>query len=357
MSSNHSYAHSYRILHGTGVIRRTISFKSGDETLAGDLVLPPSPGPHPAFLIVAGTGPQNRYGDVVQADGTVLPHGRYIWIANRLAQAGIACLTWDKRGVGQSTGGDRAPGDGPGERDSYTSVMTDVQDAHSALNFLSEQPEIDSARIAVMGRSAGVYFSCLLATRTDLPAAYILTGGLYMGIDDFMELIYERVLAYAARGPEEEAWTLEHLSSFYDAARHWQEILAAANRGEDVYEAREEGRVVRQYLQRLKEELEYPLYDQFRHLNKPVLICHGDKDANVPVGEAFKIEKELHKAGREDVTLVIIPGADHSMRVSPAGSSDEKHFRQKFEYNYDDPFSEFFIHAMIGWTLDQFNNL
>jgi hypothetical protein len=57
---------------------------------------------------------------------------------------------------------------------------------------LSAQVEIDSERIAVLGRSAGVYFSCLLATHTDRPAAYILAGGLYLGIDDFMELIYER---------------------------------------------------------------------------------------------------------------------------------------------------------------------
>ncbi len=63
--------------------------------------------------------------------------------------------------------------------------MTDVEDVHSALNFLSAQAEIDSEHIAVMGRSAGVYFACLLAERTDLPAAYILTGGLYMGIDEF----------------------------------------------------------------------------------------------------------------------------------------------------------------------------
>lgn len=357
MPPDPSSAHNYRILHGTGVQRRTISFKSGDETLAGDLVLPTTAGPHPAILGIAGTGPQNRYGDIVQPDGQVLPHGRYIWIANRLAQAGIASLFWDKRGVGQSTGGDRWPGDGPGERDSYTSVMTDVQDAESALNFLSEQSEVDSQRIAVMGRSAGVYFSCLLATRTELPAAYILTGGLYMGIDDFMKLIYERVLAYAAHGAEEEAWTREHLGDFYDHARHWRNVLAAANRGEDIYEVHEGNKVIREYLQRLKEELEYPLYDQFRHLNKPVLICHGDKDANVPVGEAFKIEKELHKAGRKDVTLVIIPGADHSMRVAPAGTDDDTRFREKFEFNYEQPFSEFFIHSMIGWTLDQFKYL
>ncbi len=72
-----------------------------------------------------------------------------------------------------------------------------------------------------------------------------------------MELIYEEVLAFAARGPEEAAWTQAHLSRFYDLARHWRGILAAAVRGEAVYEAREGEKVIRQYLQRLKEELAY----------------------------------------------------------------------------------------------------
>jgi dipeptidyl aminopeptidase/acylaminoacyl peptidase len=340
-----------------GVVRRTISFRSGDETLAGDIVLPAKPGPHPAILSVAGTGPQNRYGDIVLPDGQVLPHRRYPWISNRLAQAGIASLYWDKRGVGQSSGGNRQPGDPPGERDAYTSVMTDVQDAESALYFLRKLPEVDPERIAVMGRSAGVYFTCLLATRTNLPAAYILTGGLHMGIDEFMELIYERVLAYASRGPEEEEWVKAHLSAFYGIARHWREVLAAANRGDDVYEYWEGDIVVREYLTRLKQELEYPLYDQFRHLNKPVLICHGDKVVNVPVQEAYKIAKELQDAGRPDVTLAIIPGADHSMRIAPPSLDDEIRFREQFDYNHDHPFSEFFIHSLIGWTLDQFNQL
>ncbi len=354
MTNDSSAVRDPDTLKAEGVIRHTISFKSGEETLVGDIVLPAKEGPHPAILGVAGTGSQNRYGDIVLPDGKVLPHGRYPWIAKRLAQAGIASMYWDKRGVGQSTGGGRKPGDPPGERDSYTSVMTDVQDAESALNFLSEQPEVDATRIAVMGRSAGVYFTCLLATRTDLPAAYILTGGLHMGIDEFMDLIYENVLAYAARGPEEEEWVKEHLNAFYNIARHWREVLAAARRGDDVYERKEGEVVIRQYLERLKQELEYPLYDQFRYLDKPVLICHGDKDVNVPVGEAYKIAQELKDAGRTDVTLVIIPGADHSMRMAPAALDDDTRFREKFDYNYDHPFSEYFMHSLIGWTLDQF---
>lgn len=336
-----------------GVVRRTLSFRSGDETLVGDLVLPERPGPHPAILTIAGTGAQNRYGDMVLPDGEVLPHSRYRWISQRLARAGIASFYWDKRGVGESSGGDRRPGGPPGDRDAYTSVVTDVEDAESALHFLSKQPDIDAARIAVMGRSAGVYFSCLLAARSNLPQAYILTGGVHMGIDDFMELVYERVLAYAAQGFEEEAWVREHLSAFYASARHWREILAAARRGEDVYEFRDGERVMRRYLPRLKQELAYPLYEQFQHIKKPVLICHGDKDVNVPVEEAYNVERELRESGNKEVTLVIVPGADHSMRMAPRDLDDETRFQEKFDYNYDHPFSEFFIHAVIGWMLDQ----
>lgn len=339
------------------VIRRTMSFQSGNETLVGDLALPGKSGPHPAILAVAGTGSQNRYGDMVLPNGEVLAHSRYRWIANRLALAGIASLYWDKRGVGESTGGDRQPGDPPGDRDAYTSVMTDVQDAESALNYLADQPEIASDHIAVMGHSAGVYFSCLLAARSDLPHAYILTGGVHMGIDAFMELIYERVLAYASRGPEERNWIDEYAAIFFSRASRWREVLAAARRGDDIYEHREGDTVLPEYLTRLKQELAYPLYAQFRHVKKPVLICHGDQDVNVPVGEAPKIARELEKSGNQDVTLVIVPGADHSMRIAPPALDEETRYREMFDHNDTHPFSEFFIHTVIGWTLDQLNCL
>ena len=336
------------------IIRRQVSFSSGEETLAGDLVLPAGQGPHPALLNIAGTGPQNRYGDVVTPSGEVVRHGRDRHVSDRLAHAGIAALCWDKRGVGESTGGVRSPGEPPGDRDQHASVMTDVEDAGNALHFLQNLPEIDGTRTVVMGHSAGVYFSCLLASRTDTPAAYVLWGGVYMGVEDLMEYIYEQVAQYAARGPDEEAWVQRYSLFTYTASQHWREILQAAKRGEDVFEVGEGDTFVRTHITRLKQELAFPLYEQFRNVKKPTLVIHGDRDLNVTHDEALKIAADLEKHGNENVTLVIVPGADHSMHVAPQDLDEETRMQERLSRgSYQHPYSEFFVNSLIGWVKDQ----
>ena len=89
----------------------------------------------------------------------------------------------------------------------------------------------------------------------------------------------------------------------------------------------------------------------------PYMVSIHGGAYDVPVEEAYKIYKEIADAGKVEATLVIISGADHSMRIAPPDQDDETRFREKFDYNYNHPFSEFFIHSLIGWTLDQFNIL
>lgn len=336
------------------VVRRPVFFSSGEETLAGDLILPTEIGPHPALLNIAGTGAQNRYGDPVAPTGEVTAHGRDLWVSNRLAQTGIASLCWDKRGVGESTGGNRKPGDPPGERDSYATVMTDVQDAESALTFLANQPEIDPKRIAVMGHSAGVFFACLLASHSNVPAAYILWAGVHMAIEDLEEYIYGQVLEYAGRGAEQEEWVRRHSLPTYRLSKHQRQFLSAAQSGQDVYVFEDDKVTIRHYITRLKQELQYPLHEQFQHVKRPALVIHGDQDYNVGHSEAFKIARELRDAGNHTVTLVIVPGADHSMHIAPAGMSDEQRLRERLSRgSYFHPYSEFFIHSLIGWLKDR----
>jgi hypothetical protein len=69
---------------------REVSIRSGGVVLAGSLVLPPGPGPHPALVMVPGSGPETRR----------IPRQ----VGDLLAYNGVAVLVTDKRGTGGSTG-------------------------------------------------------------------------------------------------------------------------------------------------------------------------------------------------------------------------------------------------------------
>src|SRR5256885_2619777 len=77
-----------------------VSFQnaSGTATLAGTLTMPQGTGPFPAALLVAGAGPQNR-------DEFLAGHRPFLVLADALVREGIAGLRYDKRGIGESTGG------------------------------------------------------------------------------------------------------------------------------------------------------------------------------------------------------------------------------------------------------------
>ena len=67
-----------------------VQFENGEVRLAGTLILPEAPGPHPAMVIVHGSGAADRHN----------------WEAHtqHFPSLGVALLKFDKRGVGESTG-------------------------------------------------------------------------------------------------------------------------------------------------------------------------------------------------------------------------------------------------------------
>jgi pimeloyl-ACP methyl ester carboxylesterase len=69
-----------------------VTIASGDVALAGTIAYPDSPGPHPAILMLHGSGPEARLDFPDRA------------VVNALTDAGFAVLFYDKRGVGESGG-------------------------------------------------------------------------------------------------------------------------------------------------------------------------------------------------------------------------------------------------------------
>jgi hypothetical protein len=77
----------------TGHSIREVSFELDDAVLSGTLVMPMDATNPPIALIVHGDGAQDRF-----SAGGALP------LINALVDAGIGVFTWDKAGVGESTG-------------------------------------------------------------------------------------------------------------------------------------------------------------------------------------------------------------------------------------------------------------
>jgi pimeloyl-ACP methyl ester carboxylesterase len=134
------------------VARKEVSFRSGGNTLKGDLVLPKVRGPSPAVAFVHGSGSLDRN------DWTSHPALR-----DHLARHGIASLCWDKPGVGPSTG-----------HWARQSFRDRAQEAIDAVKFLKGRPYIDGKRVGLWGISQGGWVCPLAASLAPDQVAFLI---------------------------------------------------------------------------------------------------------------------------------------------------------------------------------------
>ena len=159
-------------------------------TLAVTLSLPAGPGPHPAVVLITGSGPQNRDEEIEGIPG----YAPFRWIAEYLSARGIAVLRYDDRGVGQS-GGDFA-----------TATSADfADDAEAAFNYLRDRPEIAPARIGILGHSEGAMVAAKAAVRQPEVAFVVsLAGTAVTGYETIVRQV-ELILLAAGQSPDEAA--------------------------------------------------------------------------------------------------------------------------------------------------------
>lgn len=153
-------------------LEEKVNFTSDGLTLNGTLLLPNRKQKVPAVVLVHGSGEQDRNG-----------YASYIrTIADHLVKNGIAVLTYDKRGCGQSEG-------------NWTNASFNdlAKDAIQGYKLLGSYPRIDQNQIGLGGSSqAGWILAKAVGLKPSIPFIFCISGA-GMGISAAQQNIYNNV--------------------------------------------------------------------------------------------------------------------------------------------------------------------
>ena len=240
-----------------------VTFSNGNVTLAGTFLVPTTPGPHPAILIIHGSE---------QATRTI---GAYRILAEWLVHQGFAVLLYDKRGVGDSTGVYQ-------EYASDSNLNNLAGDGVAGVAFLRQREEVDPARIGVMGASQAGWVGPRIARQSPDVAFMVMLVG--PTVSPGQETLHERLDGERRLGLAE--WTEAEITA---------QVLAAAPSPFD------------------------PL-PYLEPLTIPVLWLYGGLDKSIPSYASVAILEQLNKP---NFTVHLFPNGNHGLLEAQTGYDEE----------------------------------
>ncbi len=315
-----------------------VHFHNGNDLLAGSLFLPKVHGRYPAVVLVLGSGAQDRtYGGTA----TVL--------AKHFACHGFACLTWDKPGVGKSTG-------------DYTqqTFRHRAEEAIAAVRFLRGRSDIHRDRVGIWGHSQGGMVAPLIASM-DKEVAFVIEVSGWQGpawqqdavrveaelrADGFLETDVRAAVTFARKRMSLIRGTaaFEELDRSQEAVKRlpWFPYVHRCDRA-TFYGAR-----------RCVDEDISPNWEK---VHCPVLVIYGDKDTSSgpPKPLMAIIRRGLVHAGNKDITEKIFSSADHGLCRTTTGGRKEAGERAKKRAQGAGPdFVPGYLDTMTGWLTQRF---
>jgi len=296
-----------RQLARAGRIEEEIAFQNGAVSLSGTLIKPATPGPHPAIVVLGGSGWRDRSGTRSEGD---------LFVAQ-----GLAAFVYDQRGYGKSTG------------DKICSFEDTASDAAAAAAMLRTREDIDPARIGMSGRSRGGWLAPLAASQSSnvnflvlfvppavSPADQETTRRLNaMRAEGFSTQEIETASKYLElqmRATKSDAdWDSYAHASDEIKTRPWFEIVGHhESRDSDDYRW-------------CKLNMNYDPIPALERVRCPVLALFGERDDNVTVEPNVRLmESALQRGGNNEVTMKVIPTGDHGLRpVATTGTQTPLH--------------------------------
>lgn len=296
-----------------------VTSKKNDKVqLAGTLSLPKGDGPFPAAILISGSGPQDR-------DCTIYGHKSFLVIADHFAKQGIAVLRYDERGVGKSTG------------DFTTATSKDfADDVEELLDWLKEQPKIDSDRLVLIGHSEGGIVGPMVAARRDDVAKLVVLSGPFVNGEEIVLNQTRKIAAVSGVNQsflnsqdalmrklllqikEGKSLTIESVDLAVEKIING---LPEQEKGSFVYPAAARQRLVAMSSPWFEFFLTYEPAPTFEQVKCPVLVINGDNDLQVDPDINLPIaEKILLKRTNKDWEIIRPENLNHLFQTSETGS-------------------------------------
>jgi pimeloyl-ACP methyl ester carboxylesterase len=282
-----------------------VSFRNGSTALAGLLITPATPGPHPAVVYIEGSGDRTR-------DDACCGN---VEIRSVLAR-GVAFLLYDKRGTGGSGG------------DWRTSSFQDLAaDALAGVRLLKQRRDINPKQIGLIGSSQGGWIAPLVASQSkDVAFVVSLSAA---GVSHAEQEKYDQVNRLRAQGHSEDVLKKadDFLELQFDAVRSragWEKLQAAlqAARGQ-IWASRSFAEFPKEHWiwAYWRKNVDFDSAPVLQKVHCPIMLVFGELDPHQPVQKGVRRAEEALQAGKnQDYSVKIIPNANHSLQVPDANN-------------------------------------
>jgi uncharacterized protein len=253
--------------------------------LSGTLTIPRGRvgGRAPAIVTITGSGAEDRDEQPV---GALKGYRPFRELADTLGRRGIAVLRLDDRGVNGSDIG------------SASATSSDfADDIRAGVAYVRSRPEIDAARVGLVGHSeGGIIAPMVAATDPKLRAIVLMAGTASPGREILLS---------------QQHYMIDTMLKLSGAKR--DAALAASRRATDS---------LARSTPWMKQFIEYDPSVMARTVKTPVLIVQGLTDHQVPASEADKLADAFRSGGNTSVTVRKFPATNHLFIADETGSFD-----------------------------------
>jgi len=291
--------------------REKTTYKAGEITVGGVLFTPEKDGIYPAVVLLDGSGARSSDPEVPGKPCADV----WLWVlADHLARAGIATISLDSRGVGNSTG-----------RYDTATIFDLAADAKAAVEFLRTRPKIDRDRVGFIGLSEGGTVASIAAPQLSKLAFVVLLTPPAIAYDQVFVSQRKALDIVSKKGADEIARGLEFNQRLVELAKSEMsptEILKEMNQletrpGHQPYCARPE--LVQTHVQTVTQSVFRSLLRAdpgaaFQQLKTPVLAIYGEKDFKIAADPNLPaLKNSLAEAVNSDATVKLWPDLSHTL--------------------------------------------